>query len=220
MVALKRHGLARKVERLALIYYDVECAEPGYFDSVGRALAHAAFLNEEAAHAAPALSAHGRAAALANRLLAARGFVMLPPAAVARHLNQARVGLCLSHDEAFMRAGVEYLLCGLPVVSTPTAGGRDFFFDAESALVAAPEPAAVRAAVAELIRRDLRPESIREGALGKIRQERRKFEDFVRAIYAAANQPPRFDHAWDRLFTESLFATTPLDRLLANEPAP
>ena len=220
MVALKRHVLAREVERLGLIYYDVECAEPGYYESVRRALARATFLNEEVARAAPARSAHRRAAELANRLIAARGFVMLPPAAVARHLNEARVGLCLSHDEAAMRAGVEYLLCGLPVVSTPTLGGRDFFFDAEYALTVPADPRAVRDAVAALIARAIPPETIRERVLWKIRQERRKLQDFVRAIFTVANRPPRFDDAWDRLFTESEFVATPLDHLLAAEPPP
>ncbi len=48
---------------------------------------------------------------------------------VARKLNACRVGMCLSETEGAMFAAVEYLLCGLPVVSTPSQGGRDVWFD-------------------------------------------------------------------------------------------
>jgi hypothetical protein len=47
-------------------------------------------------------------------------------------LNQARVGLCLSAYEGCMRASAEYLLCGLPIVSTPNIGGRDRLADRAS----------------------------------------------------------------------------------------
>ena len=42
-----------------------------------------------------------------------------------RHLNRARVGLCLSAREGAMFASMEYLLSGLPIVTTPSMGGRD-----------------------------------------------------------------------------------------------
>lgn len=48
---------------------------------------------------------------------------------VSAALNSARVGVCLSAVEGAMFAATEYLLCGLPVVSTPSLGGRNTWFD-------------------------------------------------------------------------------------------
>ena len=38
-----------------------------------------------------------------------------------------------------MLASIEYLLAGLPVVSTPSLGGRDHYFDDEYCLIAPPD---------------------------------------------------------------------------------
>ena len=74
----------------------------------------------------------------------------LPPAAVAAALGEAQVGLMLSAAEGACYASLEYLLCGLPVVSTASLGGRADFYDARHARVVPDEPGAVAAAVAEL----------------------------------------------------------------------
>ena len=42
---------------------------------------------------------------------------------------QSRCGLILSSEEGACFAATEYLLCGLPVVTTPSVGGREAFFD-------------------------------------------------------------------------------------------
>ena len=47
---------------------------------------------------------------------------------------------------------VEYMLAGLPVVSTPSVGGREIYFDHEYCTICDPDPAAVRDAV-EALRR-------------------------------------------------------------------
>src|ERR1035437_5566285 len=47
---------------------------------------------------------------------------------VRRILVQSWCGLALSASEGAMYASGEYLLAGIPVVSTPSSGGRDLFF--------------------------------------------------------------------------------------------
>ena len=47
-------------------------------------------------------------------------------------------------------ASSEYLLCGLPVVSTPSRGGRDVWYNDRNAVICAPTSAAVREAVEEI----------------------------------------------------------------------
>lgn len=76
--------------------------------------------------------------------------VMLGPEAVNQVYSRAAVGLCLSAAEGAMYAAVEYLLAGLPVVSTPSVGGRDVFFDPDYCLIVPPDPARIAEAVAEL----------------------------------------------------------------------
>lgn len=94
-------------------------------------------------------------------------------------LRQARVGLCLSAVEGAMFASMEYLLTGLPVVSTPSTGGRDEFADPEYWLTVDVNAEAVSAGVAEMIRRNLPREHIRARALGRVYQHRSRLRDVV-----------------------------------------
>ena len=64
----------------------------------------------------------------------------LPRPELARKYNQAYAGLCLSAQEGAMLASCEYLLCGIPVVSTPSQGGRDEFLVPRTRLSCLPIP--------------------------------------------------------------------------------
>jgi len=59
----------------------------------------------------------------------------------------AGCGLCLSEAEGAMRASAQYALMGLPIVTTPSVGGRDHYFDAPHVFYADPTPEAVADAV-------------------------------------------------------------------------
>lgn len=89
-----------------------------------------------------------------------------------RYYNLARVGLCLSEVEGAMGVSMEYMQCGLPVVSTPSVGGRDVFFDPACVIIAPPNPAAIAQAVAELIGRKLDPSFVRSKVLEKVQVHR------------------------------------------------
>jgi glycosyltransferase involved in cell wall biosynthesis len=52
-----------------------------------------------------------------------------PPARVNEFYNQATCGLALSSEEGAMYSAMEYLLAGLPVVTTINIGGRDEYMD-------------------------------------------------------------------------------------------
>jgi glycosyltransferase involved in cell wall biosynthesis len=90
-------------------------------------------------------------------------------------LDRATVGLILSEEGGSSSASIEYLLAGLPVVSTPSKGGRDVFFDPEYCIVCEPNPAAVRDAVAALRARNIPKEVVRARTLAKIQPERERF---------------------------------------------
>lgn len=63
-------------------------------------------------------------------------------------LSQSRCGLALSAAEGAMFAAGEYGLAGLPIVSTPSIGGRDQFFHEDWVTIVEPDPVAVSGAVA------------------------------------------------------------------------
>jgi glycosyltransferase involved in cell wall biosynthesis len=95
-----------------------------------------------------------------SSLVHARRFANLPVEALSRLINQSRVGLILSEIEGGSYATSEYLTCGIPVVSTPSVGGRDVYFDAFNSLIVDPSEDAVAAGVDRMIRTPTDPAAI------------------------------------------------------------
>ena len=215
MLPYKRHALGCVIPSLALIYYDVESAEPGYFDTVREALPNAVFVNEVLAKAGYGQLANSRAQALAAQLFAKRNFVALRPEKVSEVLNRARVGLCLSAAEGAMYASMEYLLCGLPVVSTENYGGRDEFFDAEYCRTVPPDPYVVAAAVAELADRNIAAARVRESTLARVGAMRDRLRLHVASMVGRASRAERLEAAFDQLFSGRWWRWYELDELCA-----
>jgi len=165
----KRHMLAAKVPRLALIHYDAKALrEYAWSLRVRWALRRAEILNRHDVFLLP------------RRLRLDQ---------VAQAYRRARVGLCLSAVEGAMLASIQYLLSGLPVVTTPSKGGRDVFFDADNSLTVAPTPEAVASGVREMIARRADPWAIRARVLERIAEHRRRFRDLVIAFQSAHGVP-------------------------------
>ena len=97
-------------------------------------------------------------------------------------LNQAWCGLALSAEEGGMVAATEYLLCGLPIVSTPSIGGRDSWFTSENHILVPAEKEAVAAAVESLVRQPRDPQAIRAEALGLLGRFRTRYVDYINNI--------------------------------------
>ena len=94
-------------------------------------------------------------------------------AEVSEVIGRARTGLILSEEEGACYASLEYLLCGLPVTSTPSRGGRDEYYDPDNAILCEAKPeavsAAVRTALDKLESGAFDPARIRAGALEQMR---------------------------------------------------
>lgn len=116
----------------------------------------------------------------------------LSPPEVNRAYARAAVGLCLSPAEGAMCSSMEYLMAGLPVVSTPSLGGRDVFFDPDYCIIAEPDPAAIRRAVETLRDRAIAREEIRNRTMAKVWPQRRALMDFLSALFErmGSDQPP------------------------------
>jgi uncharacterized protein (TIGR01627 family) len=109
-------------------------------------------------------------------------------------LSRAATGLVLSAAEGASYAAMEYMLAGLPVVSTPSQGGRDIYFDPDYCAVVAADPRSVREAVIALRDRNIPRAYIRERTLQRIEPGRRRFlalvEEVIEALGAARRIAP------------------------------
>ncbi len=92
----------------------------------------------------------------------------LPRPELAKKYNQAYAGLCLSAQEGAMLSSCEYLLCGIPIVSTPSKGGRDEFFNPHNSIIVPPDPDSVAQAVQQWKAAPPDPAAIRQEVLSKI----------------------------------------------------
>lgn len=181
----KRHELAAQVEGLALITYECRLNEDkAYNQRAKELLAGAEWLNGP-------FSDRRR---------------MLSSEEIVRHLNESRVGLILSALEGANYASIQYLLCGLPVVTTRNRGGRDAFFDPDHVIWADDFPEAVARAVDDLIARKLDPLVVREAALRRVHEHRTVFMGTVERIVREAGGDIGRLPDWDGFFCNKLLA--------------
>jgi glycosyltransferase involved in cell wall biosynthesis len=154
----KRHDLAWGVQEIAVITY---------MDGVGKVI-DASMLRgyNDLKYCNYSLDGTGR---------------LLADKEVSEVICRSRCGLILSALEGCANASMEYLLCGVPVVSTPSIGGRDQFFDQQTAIIVPPEPAAIEAAVVAMDETVTDPIKIREITLNKT------FEHRIRLISWLSN---------------------------------
>ena len=130
LIPWKRHELSLGIESCAFLFYrdsllrDVASSEAAIMDRHAAAAPGHVFLNALDGAGVP---------------------IRLPLSEVNRHLNRASIGLCLSEREGAMFASTEYLLSGLPIVSTPSTGGRHVYYDEEYCCTVPPDPRSVRA---------------------------------------------------------------------------
>lgn len=108
---------------------------------------------------------------------------------VPKHFGSSHVGLCLSDREGAMYTSAEYLLCGLPVVSTPNIGGRDEYFDPGYVRIVEPNATEVEKAVYELIAEKLDPYAIRDATLSRMEPHRQRYMDFLESVFQAEEKP-------------------------------
>jgi glycosyltransferase involved in cell wall biosynthesis len=181
--AYKRHHLAGGIRSLALIYtLNPVIDDLRYVDDTRRAFAHAHFFNHPTEG----------------------DYVHLTPAEVNRSLNACRVGLCLSSVEGAMYASIQYLLAGLPVVTTRSLGGRDLFFDDAYVATVDDRPEAVRMGVEELIGRDIPAGAIRARTLEKMAVHRSALIALVQRIYDGERVGRDFSAEWPAIFHHSM----------------
>ncbi|MGB9141529.1 MAG: glycosyltransferase [Aestuariivirga sp.] len=155
----KRHDLAAEVDRLLLIYgYSLSQPVEASTKRMKSVLPNAFYSNHE---------------------LRGKLYSSLSSAEVIQLYTHADVGLCLSPQEGYSRASIEYMMCGLPVVSTESFGGRDRYYANKYCRIVEGNATAVAEAVQELRRCHFSRSEIRENVLRVLEFER---NNFLRAI--------------------------------------
>ena len=120
---------------------------------------------------------------------------------VAKLINRARVGLCLSAREGACYASGEYLLSGLPVVTTPSEGGREQWYTPNNHKLCHPTPESVAQTVKDALDAGFESARIRNEHLEKSRQFRNSFVKLT----ARLGQEVGLERDWEGIFKEQYF---------------
>lgn len=119
-------------------------------------------------------------------------------------LSRAAVGLCLSAEEGAMFVSAEYLLSGIPAVSTKNLGGREWVMPKEYWRRAEDNPDSVAAAVEELKNLHADPADVRAKTLAMYRPHREKMCEILKQIFDAYGLDGKTLSSFDRWFRHKL----------------
>ena len=97
-------------------------------------------------------------------------------------LAQAKCGLALSAVEGACFASAEYLLSGLPVVDTPSIGGRDVVMPDEYVRRVEPAPDAIAAGIEHWVAHRPDPWKVRAAFLAKTAPHRERFGQLMKEL--------------------------------------
>lgn len=94
-------------------------------------------------------------------------------------LHSSKCALALSKIEGAMWAVTEAHMCGIPVVSTKSQGGRDRYFSPENSTIVASNSLSVAAAVTSYKINSPTPKKVRASALNLIKKDRRSTSAYL-----------------------------------------
>jgi len=106
----------------------------------------------------------------------------LEPNEVCKFLNQAKCGLILSEEEGGNYATTEYLLCGMPVITTQNIGGRDEFLNETNSIVVPADANHIAYIVNTLDINRFNANNIRNNCILKMSEYRNTFYDDLENI--------------------------------------
>ena len=122
-------------------------------------------------------------------------------------INQSRVGLCLSEMEGACWSSGEYLLCGIPVVSTHSRGGRVIWYNIDNSLIVEDTPDAVASGVRQVINRQFSPDIIRQDHIDKQVFFRDKFKRHLFETLTVCNATIDVDTYFTDNFIDKMYTS-------------
>jgi glycosyltransferase involved in cell wall biosynthesis len=99
-------------------------------------------------------------------------------------LAESKVGVLLSEFEGACYSSSEYLLCGLPVVSTWSHGGRDVWYNDYNSIICDANPDLIAEAVQRLASFGRKREKIRETHIQQANYFRSNFVNMISDVFA------------------------------------
>ena len=167
IASYKRHYLAEKVNSLIMLSYTyLGNSDTAYGEDIRRRLRHAWWAKDSLTKDQ-----------------------MFPVQKMVDLYAQAHIGLCLSAVEGGMFASMEYLLCGLPIVSTKSIGGRDVFWDDRYVIVCEDSVEAVSESVEKLKSQNISRDDVRRWTLDKIDEHRQRLRVLMHLLGAELHCP-------------------------------
>ena len=112
---------------------------------------------------------------------------LLKPEEVCQKINQSHCGLILSEKEGACFSSSEYLLCGVPVVSTKSSGGRDVWYDNYNSIVVEPSEDKINEAVNSFLKNPRDPLKIRNNHINLAQSQRKKFINLLDLLFKKFN---------------------------------
>jgi glycosyltransferase involved in cell wall biosynthesis len=92
-----------------------------------------------------------------------------------------------------MWASVQYLYCGIPIVTTPSRGGREYFLDDQHTYRAEPNTYSVKGAVDKAKHDCIEPSEIRSAILSKVTSERMRYIEFLKQEFGFRKKSTNLD---------------------------
>lgn len=103
---------------------------------------------------------------------------------VCEKINESYCGLALSAEEGACYSSSEYLLSGVPVVSTKSKGGRDLWYDNYNSIICESDTAEdVLDAVNYFKNNQRDPHRIRDAHIDKAKKQKQKFIDQLSIVF-------------------------------------
>jgi len=193
--SMKRHYLLKDCQKIGLIsayVMNIDSSKQEYLDELKKNIPHAFMINSN------------QSTTIENFQFE-MGFKYLTSKQVNVTLNQSKVGVILSAKEGACYASIEYLLSGIPVVSTNNIGGRDYFLDKRFCKIVSSNPKAIKNAVDELISLDISPNFIREETIKKMNHHLYKLKKLLRNILKMDKQNnSNFDTFWENNYINKM----------------
>jgi len=117
---------------------------------------------------------------------------------VVEELNKCRIGLALSTKEGSCYASTEYLLCGLPVISVKSAGGRQVWYDKHNSIVINPDGLELDKAIESMLKNidTFNSVDIRNNCIKKQQMFRTIFAEQIQKILPETNIQSTIDKAF------------------------
>lgn len=138
-------------------------------------------------------------------------------------LNQSYVGGIFSEKEGACFASSEYLLCGLPVVSTICSGGREIWYDSYNSIIVEPDEYLVAQAVELLVEKvkakQIDPFQIREHHIQIAQTQRERLHSLLNKLIDKINVPLNSEQIYKKILREwsTVYKIDALDQDLFQE---